>query len=794
MIGNNLGVTHKMNDRVLRVLEYDKIREQVVSHASCSLGKERARELRPSNDLWTVNAWQQETAEGVSVYRLRGLIPLGGLHDIRGSVRRAALDGMMSPSELVDAADTIMGGRRLKKFLQDTNEMESLPRIMALCEAIPELRDVEEEIRSCIDDDAQVRDTASQELRRIRGDKRTVQARIKDRLDSIMRSPSYAKMLQEAIITQRNDRYCVPVKVEYRGSFDGIVHDQSASGSTLFIEPAAVVQMSNSLRELEIQEAREIDRILARLTGEVGNHADELLAAQDSLAELDFIFAKAKYAHDLKAVHPAMNEEGIIRVKRARHPLIPANVVVPSNLQLGDDFLLLVITGPNTGGKTVTLKTFGLLTLMAMSGLHIPADEGSELSTFDEVFADIGDEQSIEQSLSTFSSHMTNIVQILEKVDFRSLVLFDELGAGTDPTEGAALAMSILDFLKKRGVRTVATTHYSELKGYAYNEPAAINASVEFDVQSLRPTYKLLIGVPGRSNAFAISERLGLRRDIIEHAQSRLTTEDVEVDTLIRKLEQNQLAAERERETAEALRRELEAMKQEFEEERETFFRQKDKMLEKAEEEARKAVQKADLEAKEIIEELRRIAAEERGQVKEHRLIEMRKKLEETAPRMRREQKAKKAQPGARPLQAGDHVHVVHLNQKGHVLEINGNNVMVQIGSMKTKLKKDQLELLAPEKQPTRTVATRKDAEQKFVSMEVDLRGHNIEDGIHKVDKYIDDAVMAGLGTIHIIHGKGTGVLRTGVQEYLKTHRQVKSFRFGGEGEGGNGVTVVTLG
>jgi DNA mismatch repair protein MutS2 len=780
-----------MNERVLRVLEYDKIRDRVESFASCSLGKARARELFPSAVLDDVETWQQATAEGTSVYRLRGLIPLGGIHDIRGPLRRTALGGTLNAFELRDAADTIMAGRRLKKFLQDTNEMESLPQIMELCEYIPELRDVEEEIRSCIDDDANVRDTASQELRRIRGEIRTHNARVKEKLDSMLRSAHYQKMLQENIVTQRNGRYCVPVKVEYRGSFDGIVHDQSASGNTLFIEPAAVVQMSNKLRELEIQEVREIDRILSRLSGEVGQHAQELLEAQNSLAELDFIFAKAQYGNQVKAIRPVVNEDGIVNVKRGRHPLIDPAKVVPSDLRLGDDFLLLVITGPNTGGKTVTLKTFGLLTLMAMSGLHIPADEGSVVSTFDEVFADIGDEQSIEQSLSTFSSHMTNIVKILEDVDFRSLVLFDELGAGTDPTEGAALAMAILDFLHKRGVRTVATTHYSELKGYAYNEPSAINASVEFDVQTLSPTYRLLIGVPGRSNAFAITERLGLRKDIIESAKSRLTTEDVEVDTLIRKLEQNQITAEQERRAAEELRRELEQMKASFEQEREQFYMQKDRLMEKAEHEARKAVERADKQAKEIIEELRRIAAEERGQVKEHRLIEMRKELENAAPSLKREP-SRKANPTARELRVGDNVSVVHLGQKGSVIEIKGKEIMVQIGSMKTKVKKEQLELLAPTPKPTRTVVTRKEG-PKHVSMELDLRGNNIEEGIIRVDKYIDDAILSGMSVVHIIHGKGTGVLRNGIQDYLKTHRYVKSFRFGGEYEGGNGVTVVTL-
>lgn len=782
-----------MNERVLRVLEYDKIRDGVVSRASSSLGKAMAKDLFPSTQLDEVEAWQQATAEGVTVYRLRGLIPLGGIHDNRGPLRRTTMGGMLTAAELLDVADTIMAGRRLKKFLHDTHEQEPLPYLIDLCEVIPELRDVEEDIRSCIDENGAVRDTASADLRRIRGEIRTMNARIKDKLESILRSSGTQKMLQEQLITQRNDRYCIPIKIEYRGSFDGIVHDQSASGNTLFIEPAAVVQMSNNLRELEIKEEREIEKILLRLSGEIAQHADVLLDAQDALAELDFIFAKATYANDLRATRPEMNEQGIINMRRARHPLIPRDVVVPSDLRLGEDFTLLVVTGPNTGGKTVTLKTFGLLTLMAMSGLHVPADDHSVLSTFDEVFADIGDEQSIEQSLSTFSSHMTNIVNILDQVDFRSLVLFDELGAGTDPTEGAALAMSILDFLKERGVKTVATTHYSELKGYAYNEPSAINASVEFDVQSLRPTYKLLIGIPGRSNAFAISERLGLRKDIIEVAKGRLKTEDVEVDSLIRKLEQNQLTAEKEREKAESLRREWEQMKADFEQERETFHAQKDKIMERAEQDARKAVLMADREAKEIIEELRRIAAEERGQVKEHRLIELRKQLEASVPELKRETRVAKAKPSARQLQVGDHVRVVHLNQKGDIVELKGKQAMVQIGSMKTKVSIDSLELLPKEKAPTRTVVGRKGTEPKSIGLELDLRGYNIEDGILKVDKYIDDALLTGRGVLHIIHGKGTGVLRNGIQEFLKSHRYVKTFRYGVEGEGGNGVTVVTL-
>lgn len=779
-----------MNQRVLRVLEYYKIIEKLVRHANTSLGKELAEQLTPLSGVEAVRQALAETDEGRLVYRVKGLIPFGGIRDIRMPVKRAAVGSMLDASELLDVADTIMGGRRLRKFLFDIAEQHAIPTLHELADQLFELRDLEDEIRSCIDDHAHVVDTASPELKTIRHSIQLTQARIREKLDSIIRRPDNQKMLQEAIVTIRNDRYCIPVKAEYRGVFGGIVHDQSSSGATLFIEPAVIVQLNNELREWEVKEQREIDRILNQLTGKVGQAADALNDGLQALARIDFIFAKVGLANEMKAVLPRINDQGIIRLQKAFHPLLDRNQAVPIDVRLGEDYHLLLITGPNTGGKTVTLKTIGLHALMGMSGLHIPAEEGSEIAIFDKVFADIGDEQSIEQSLSTFSAHMTNMIEILEEVDFRSLVLLDELGAGTDPTEGAALAQAILEFLRKRGVKTVATTHYSELKAYAYSVEEAMNASVEFDVQSLRPTYRLLIGVPGRSNAFAISERLGLRKEIIEEAKSRVTTQNVQVDDLIRQLEVNQLQTERERRQAESLRKELETLRQELEKEREHFLRERDRLLERAEEEARDIVRRSEREAQNVLQELRKIREEEQANFKEHQLIELRKRLENAAP-TRRERRVQRKAAHRNEIRTGDAVQVLTLNQKGTVLEVQQEEALVQIGSMKMKVKLANLEKLEDKKTETRGIVTRKSDQP--TALELDLRGTTIEEAAYEIDRYLDHAIMAGLSQVSIIHGKGTGALRIGVQEFLRNHPQVRSFRIGEHGEGGSGVTVVTL-
>jgi DNA mismatch repair protein MutS2 len=785
-----------MNQRVLRVLEFDKIKHRLLQHASTAMGKEKIQALFPSTRLAEVQTWQQATEEGRTVYRLKGLIPLGGVRDIREAVKRASLGGVLNAKELLDTADTIMAGRRLKRFLftVDEESEQGIPILTGYAAMVSDLKELEDEIRECIDSNGEITDHASPDLRRIRSELREAQVRVKTKLESMIRSSTYQKMLQEPIITIRNDRFCLPVKAEYRGSFGGMIHDQSASGATLFIEPEEVVAINNRVRELEIKEQREIEKILARLSASVGKCADELQAGLEALAEIDFIHAKAMYAHEMRAVKPILNEEGKIRLKKARHPLLDPDTAVPIDVRLGIDFSLLVITGPNTGGKTVTLKTVGLLTLMAMSGLQIPALDGSELSVFDEVFADIGDEQSIEQNLSTFSSHMTNIIDILEQVDFRSLVLFDELGAGTDPAEGAALAMAILDFLVARGAKTIATTHYSELKAYAYNNEEAINASMEFDVESLRPTYRLLIGVPGRSNAFAISERLGLRKEIIERAKAKLNAEDAQVDDMIRQLEKNQRIAEKERQEAERLRKELEAVREEFQAERDRFLQQRERMIERAEESARAIVSKAEREANEILEELRRMRREAELSYKEHELIELKKKLEGAAPTRRERRQLRKA-ASTKEIRPGDTVLVLTVNQKGTVLEVNEREVLVQIGMMKTKVKKEDLQWIeSGQKQVAKQVVTRVGHQAPArAQMDLDLRGETVEEAILEIDKFLDYAVLNGFSEVSIIHGKGTGALRAGVQQYLRKHPQVKSFRPGVYGEGGTGVTVVTL-
>jgi DNA mismatch repair protein MutS2 len=784
-----------MNERVLRVLEFDKIKHRLMQHASTTMGREKAEALKPSSHFEEVQTWQQATEEGRTVCRLKGLIPLGGIRDIREAVKRASIGASLNAKELLDIADTVMAGRRLKKFLFTIDEEydQGVPILTGYAAMISDLKELEDEIRECIDQNGEIVDHASPDLRRIRSELRDAHARVKEKLESMIRSSFYQKMLQEPIITIRNDRYCIPVKAEYRGTFGGIVHDQSASGATLFIEPEDVVTINNRVRELEIKEQREIERILAKLSACVGRYTEELQAGLEALAEIDFIHAKAVLANEMRAAKPILNAQGKICLKHARHPLLDPETAVPIDVRLGDDFSLLVITGPNTGGKTVTLKTVGLLTLMAMSGLQIPALDGSELSVFDKVFADIGDEQSIEQNLSTFSSHMTNIIDILEQVDFRSLVLFDELGAGTDPTEGAALAMAILDFLVSRGAKTIATTHYNELKAYAYNNEEAINASMEFDVESLRPTYRLLIGVPGRSNAFAISERLGLRQDVIERAKTKLNEEDVQVDDLIRQLEKNQLIAEKERREAERLRRELEEERAKFEAEREKFLQQRERIIELAEEKARTVVNKAEREAAEILEELRRMRREAELSYKEHELIELKKKLENAAPTRRERRRLRKA-TAAKEIHPGDTVVVLTFNQKGTVLEVNERDVLVQIGAMKTKVKKDDLQPTDQPKQEARPVVTRSHQNAPTrVQMDLDLRGETVEEAILEIDKFLDNAVLHGFSEVSIIHGKGTGALRAGVQQFLRKHPQVKSFRPGVHGEGGTGVTIVTL-
>lgn len=787
-----------MNPKVLLTLEFDKIQRRLAEHAATSLGKSLAESVAPSSDFEEVKRLLRATDEAVKVDRLKGGAPFGGIRDVRPALQRARLGSTLGASELLDIANTIAGGRRLKRFLLAVHEDEPIPSLAAASEPISENRAVEEKIKSCIDDQAEIVDSASPELSRIRHELRTNESRAREKLEQMIRTPSIQKMLQDALITIRGDRYVIPVKQEYRSHFGGMIHDQSASGATLFIEPEAVVALNNKLRELKLKEEREIEKILQMLSGVVAESADELIASVEAIGELDFVFAKAGLAREQKASLPVMNDRGFIKLKKGRHPLLSADAVVPLDIELGNRFTTIIVTGPNTGGKTVSLKTVGLLSLMAMSGLFIPAEDGSQMCVFDAIYADIGDEQSIEQNLSTFSSHLTNIISILKGMTPKSLVLLDELGAGTDPSEGSALAIAILEYIHRIGCRVLATTHYSELKAYAFERKGVINASMEFDVQTLSPTYRLLVGVPGRSNAFAIAERLGLPRPILEMARGHVDEDDRRVETMIASLEANRSAAEAERLGAEQLRAEVEQLRKQLEDEREKLREQRDKLLAKAEKEAAEAVAKARKEADEVISELRRLALEERGAVKEHKLIEAQRRLDQAVPELRDKRNAPRT--GAKKSEAiepGDDVRVLSLGQKGHVVEKTaGGEYMVQLGIMKVKVSKDDLERVgsAPAKPAVQTTAASvKRSRDENVRTELDLRGSNLEEAIIETDRFLDECFLAGLRQVYVIHGKGTGVLRAGLQEYFRRHKHVKSYRLGNYGEGGAGVTVVEL-
>ncbi|MBY0099060.1 endonuclease MutS2 [Mesobacillus maritimus] len=780
-----------MQQRVLKTLEFDKIRDQMLEHVSSPLGQERARNLVPSTDYEEVVRLQEETDEAAKVLRLKGNVPLGGIYDIRPHVKRAVIGGMLSPHELNQTASTVHASRQMKRFINDMAEETELPILTVLAEEIIVLADVEDKIKQAIDESGEVLDSASDALRTLRQQLRTREARVRERLESMIRSSNAQKMLSDAIITIRNDRYVIPVKQEYRGHYGGIVHDQSSSGQTLFIEPQSVVQLNNELQEIRIKEHQEIERILIELSLLVGEYHDELLHIVKILADLDFMFAKARYSHKIKGTKPSVNDKGIIKLFQARHPLIAIEEIVPNTITLGEDYTTIVITGPNTGGKTVTLKTLGLCTLMAQAGLQIPALDGSEIAVFDAVYADIGDEQSIEQSLSTFSSHMVNIVDILKRVDFNSLVLFDELGAGTDPQEGAALAISILDEVYKRGARVIATTHYPELKAYGYNREGVINASVEFDVETLSPTYKLLIGVPGRSNAFEISKRLGLNDSVIEKAKGYISADSNQVENMIASLETSKRLAEREAEEAHELLQAAELLHKDLQKQMVAYYERKDELVEKAKEKAAVIVEKAREEAEDVIRDLRKLRLEKSAEVKEHELIDARRRLAEAAPE-KSIKKTTKAKAPKHDFQPGDEVKVTTFGQKGHLIKKSSDQEWeVQIGILKMKVKESDMEYIeTPKPKEVRQVAMVK-GRDSHVGLELDLRGERYEAALMRVEKYIDDALLAGYPRVSIIHGKGTGALMRGVQEYLKNHRSVKRARFGEAGEGGTGVTIV---
>ncbi|MGE6628948.1 endonuclease MutS2 [Bacillus sp. NPDC077027] len=784
-----------MQQKALASLEFQKVKEKVMAHTASALGKEKARELVPITSIEKIQHLLEEVDEAQDVIRLKGSAPFGGLTDIRRGLKRAEIGSTLSPAELMEIAGLLYAVKNMKHFLQSMFEDGvDIPLLYTYAESLISLPELKKDIDSCIDDSGEVLDHATDTLRTLRTQLRSLESRVRDKLESMIRSQSASKMLSDTIVTIRNDRFVIPVKQEYRSNYGGIVHDQSSSGATLFIEPQVVVDLNNTLQQTRLKEKQEVERILQMLTEKVAVHIEELLHNVKELQTLDFIFAKAKYAKAEKATKPLVNGQGEIYLKKARHPLLSKDQVVANDIELGKEFSTIVITGPNTGGKTVTLKTLGLLTLMAQSGLHIPVEEGSEIAVFDQVFADIGDEQSIEQSLSTFSSHMVNIVDILKNLSPNSLVLFDELGAGTDPAEGAALAMSILDEVHQTNARVIATTHYPELKAYGYNRDGVTNASVEFDIETLSPTYRLLIGVPGRSNAFEISKRLGLPGHLIDRAKSEMHAEHNEVDTMIASLEDSKKRADQELKQTEDFRKEAEKLHMELQNQIIDWNNQKDKLLEKAEQEAKEKVDQATKEAEDIIHELRTLKSEHRS-FKEHELIDARKRLEEAVPEFQRKKKAETPKTDVRTLKPGDEVKVVTFGQKGTLLKKTGNKEWgVQMGILKMKVKEKDMEFIksAPEFKQEKAITAVK-GKDYHVSLELDLRGERYENALSRVEKYLDDAVLAGYPRVSIIHGKGTGALRKGVQELLKHHRSVKNARFGEQGEGGSGVTIVEL-
>ena len=784
-----------MNERALRVLEFNKIREMLASYALSSAGKEKCLALKPEKALADVNRALDETEEAVAALTYLGGHPLIGFEDVSEYLALAEKGSTLSPKALLLVADLLRASRTARNNL--VTDRENTPIITDVASRLQPLRTLENDITESILSEEEIADQASSTLADIRRHIRGANDRIREKLNAMAHGAAYSKYLMESIVTVRDGRYVLPVKQEYRQNVPGLVHDQSATGATLCIEPLAVVEMGNELKEWRMKERAEIDRILAALSQQVAGSSGLIAQNLSILQHLDFVFAKGMLARELECVRPKMNEAGVINLIRVRHPLINREKVVPCSLWLGQEFTSLIITGPNTGGKTVTLKTLGLMTLMAQSGLHIPGALGTELSTFEEVYADIGDEQSIEQSLSTFSSHMTNIVSIMNSVTPRDLVLFDELGAGTDPTEGAALAQVILNALLKIHVRTAATTHYSELKAYALSTKGVENASVEFDVATLRPTYRLSIGVPGKSNAFEISRRLGLPEYLIGEAKELLSHDTIRFEDVIANAEYHRQVAEKERELAEQARQETVRLRNEAERLYKDMEEKRDVSNRKAKEEARRILEKAKREAESILYDLKRM--KKNGGAPDHEANNLKKRLEEGLDSLAeglKQPSGNFAQP-PKTVKPGDLVEITHLNTRGTVLSLpdSRGEVQLQAGIMKLKANLSQLRLVEEpkKKKQVSSVQVNTGAMERTVRMSCDVRGLALDEALEEVDQYLDEAVLAGLNEVTIVHGKGTGILREGIQRALKTNGHVKSFRRGQYGEGEEGVTVVQL-
>ncbi|MCT4509193.1 MAG: endonuclease MutS2 [Tepidibacter sp.] len=787
-----------MNKKSLRVLEYFKIIDMLKGKVASSLGRRYVDELAPSTNREEVVQMQKETSEAQSIIIKRGSVPLGGIHDVEMLAKKTKIGSSLDMGQLLMVADTLRCARVLKNSI-GKSEDESYPIIQSLTDSLHIFKDIEDKIFNSIVSEVEMSDNASHTLKSLRRGIVQKNQSIRSKLNSIISSTTYQKYLQDAIITVRGDRFVVPVKQEYRSNVAGIIHDQSSSGATLFIEPMSIVNMNNELRELKLKEREEIERILSELSSFIGEVADEIISNGKILGKVDFIFAKGKLSFSMKAIEPTISEDKSLNIKNGRHPLLDPKEVVPSNIWIGKKFNTLVVTGPNTGGKTVTLKTVGLFSLMTQSGLHIPADYGSYMCIFDNIFADIGDEQSIEQSLSTFSSHMTNIVDILKEVTTNSLVLFDELGAGTDPVEGAALAMAILNDLYDLKAITIATTHYSELKHYALTKEGVENAAVEFNVQTLSPTYKLLIGVPGKSNAFEISKRLGLGDYIIQKAKNFINSENIEFEDLLQNIEKNRIETLKEKEEAKRLREEVRKLKEELLVKTERISVQRDKIINEAKRDALKIMRDSKEEADMIIKEIRKLQKHGVDKDKNREIENLRREMNESMKGLHSNVKdmivPKVAKKAIKNLKAGDDVKVVTLNQQGSVLSVDNDKkeALVQIGIMKMTLPFASLEQIKSSKKDVlKSGAGKILKKKKFnIKQEIDLRGMNLEEAMVEVDKYLDDAYLAGTAKATIIHGIGTGVLKAGIKEMLKKHKHIKSYRDGIYGEGGAGVTIV---
>ncbi len=794
-----------MNQKVLKTLEYHKIIEKLTEYAASEPGKRLCRELEPSSDFEEIVQAQAETADAVARVRQKGSVSFAGISDIGGSLKRLEIGSSLSIHELLAVSSLLTCAARAKNY--GRRQESELPddSLDEMFRSLEPLTNVNNEITRCIISEEEVADDASPGLRHVRRQMKITGDRVHTQLNAILNSSR--TMLQDPVITMRDGRYCLPVKAEYKSSFQGMVHDQSATGSTLFIEPMAIIKLNNELRELEIREQKEIEMVLAALSMELVPYVETILINLKLLTKLDFIFARAALARHYNCSMPKFNKNGYIHIKDGRHPLLDPKKVVPINVYLGRDFDLLIVTGPNTGGKTVSLKTVGLFTLMGQSGLQIPAFDGSELAVFDEVFADIGDEQSIEQSLSTFSAHMTNIVRILEKADSHSLCLFDELGAGTDPTEGAALAIAVLSFLHNMKCRTMATTHYSELKVYALTTPGVENACCEFDVETLRPTYRLLIGIPGKSNAFAISQKLGLPDFIIQDAKSRLEEGDEAFEDLLASLEESRVTIEKEREEIASYKSEISRLKSRLEQKEERFDERKDKLIRNANEEAQRILREAKETADQTIRQINKLAQSSGvGKELEAERTKLREKLDKVDKNLSlKNEKGPKKTISPKKLKIGDGVKVLTMNLNGTVSSLPNakGDLYVQMGILRSLVNIKDLELLNEPaisgpgmdlmKKNNTGSGKIKMSKSFSVSPEVNLIGMTVDEAIPVLDKYLDDAYLAHLPKVRVVHGRGTGALKAGVHKHLKKLKYVKEFRLGDFGEGDTGVTIVTF-